>query len=349
MASDYGEGIINRLHPDSPLRQEGNPARTLIMKTIGAWLDNYDVTELYDNGFLETATGKWLDLYGQDLGVVRQLDESDEDYRTRLVYESVGNLSMDYLLNVFDLSVYSFREDFNVVDNTLVSDNPFLNTGGYISVAEDDVISIIDRKLLLDGSVSWVTEYGSLDYVLDGRGKNILSNYSKIYTSQNIYNLFKNNDSIQKVKLDLPVANECSFLFNNCGSLDSVNLSLPNAIRCRSMFYSCSNLIDVDLQLPNVTDCRYMFDSCSSLTNIDLTLPNATTCDFMFLYCLNLVNVKLNLPKLNSYSMMFGATGNIETIDVTIPTSIVTGFKSYVTGLHLQHLTSFIINGEEQL
>ena len=35
MVSEYGEGIINRLHPDSPLRQEGNPARTLIMKTIG--------------------------------------------------------------------------------------------------------------------------------------------------------------------------------------------------------------------------------------------------------------------------------------------------------------------------
>jgi hypothetical protein len=40
---------------------------------------------------------------------------------------------------------------------------------------------------------------------------------------------------------------------------------------------------------------------------------------------------------------------NIETIDVTIPTNKVNGFKSYVTGLNLQHLTSFIINGEEQL
>ena len=110
MVSTYGEGIINRLHPNSPLRQEGNPARTLIMKTIGAWLDDYDVTNLYENSFLETATGDWLDLYGRDLGVVRQLDESDDDYRTRLIYESVGNLSMDYLLNVFDLSLYSFQQ-----------------------------------------------------------------------------------------------------------------------------------------------------------------------------------------------------------------------------------------------
>ena len=326
MASDYGEGIINRLHPNSPLRQEGNPARTLIMNTIGAWLDNHDVTSLYDNSFLETASGRWLDLFGKDLGVVRQLDESDADYRTRLIYESIGDLNIDYLLNVFDLSLYSFREDFNVVDNTLVSDNCFLNTGGYIGVASEDVISLLDRKLLLDGSISWVTEYGFLEYILNTQGINILSHYPKIYTLNNLFNYFIGNTAITKVKL-----------------------VLPNATHCRSMFYSCSNLIDVDLRLPNVTDCRYMFDSCSSLTNIDLTLPNATTCDFMFLYCLNLVNVKLNLPKLNSYSMMFGATGNIETIDVTIPTSIVTGFKSYVLGLNLQYLTSFKINGEEQL
>jgi len=59
--------------------------------------------------------------------------------------------------------------------------------------------------------------------------------------------------------------------------------------------------------------------------------------------------VKLNLPKLNTYSNMFRNASIIKTIDVNIPTSKVDGFKSYVTGLNLQHLTSFIINGEEQL
>ena len=326
MASDYGEGIINRLHPDSPLRQEGNPARTLIMKTIGAWLDNYDVTELYDNGFLETATGKWLDLYGKDLGVVRQLDESDADYRTRLIYESIGDLSMDYLLNVFDLSLYSFREDFNVVDNTLVSDNCFLNTGGYIGVADRDVISIMDKKLLLDGSVSWVTEYGSLGYILNTQGINILSHYSEIYNLTWLYMYFSANSAIEKVKL-----------------------SLPNAINCGGTFGYCQNLVDVDLQLPNVTDCEYMFSLCSHLVNIDLTLPNATKCNDMFRLCSRLVDVKLDLSKLDNYQNMFYGSSKIETINVNIPTSKVSGFKSYVLGLNLQHLTSFKINGEEQL
>lgn len=326
MASDYGEGIINRLHPNSPLRQEGNPARTLIMNTIGAWLDNHDVTSLYDNSFLETASGRWLDLFGKDLGVVRQLDESDTDYRTRLIYESIGDLNIDYLLNVFDLSLYSFREDFNVVDNTLVSDNCFLNTGGYIGVASEDVISLLDRKILLDGNISWVTEYGSLGYILNTQGINILSHYSEIYNLTRLYQYFGANSTIEKVKL-----------------------SLPNAINCGGTFGYCQNLVDVDLQLPNVTDCEYMFSLCSHLVNIDLTLPNATKCNDMFRLCSRLVDVKLDLPKLDNYQNIFYGSSKIETININIPTSIVSGFKSYVLGLNLENLTSFKINGEEQL
>ena len=349
MVSEYGEGIINRLHPDSVLRQEGNPARTLIMKTIGAWLDDYDVTSLYDNSFLSTATGRWLDLYGRDLSVPRKLDESDEDYRTRLIYASVGNLSIDYLLNVFGLTLYSFREDFNVRDNTLVSDNPFLNTGGYISVADSDVISVLDRKLLLDDSISWVNDEGSIDYVLNTQGLNILSDYSKIYTLSNINKYFIYNTSIQNVKLNLPNATDCNTIFNSCSNLVNVDLNLPNASDCYRMFLYCSSLQDIDLNLPSATDCGNMFMYCSSLVNVDLSLPNASDCELMFMKCSSLVNVKLNLPKLSKYTHIFIYASNIETIDVTIPNSIVSGFKSYVLGLNLANLTSFKINGEEQL
>ena len=36
---------------------------------------------------------------------------------------------------------------------------------------------------------------------------------------------------------------------------------------------------------------------------------------------------------------------NIETINVIIPTDIISGFKSYVLGLNLENLTSFKIPG----
>ena len=372
MVSDYGEGIINRLHPNSPLRQESNPARTLIMNTIGAWLDNYDVISLYENSFLETATGRWLDLYGRDLDVPRKLDESDEDYRTRLIYESIGNLNVDYLLNVFGLTLYSFREDFNIENNTLVSDNPFLNTGGYISVADDDVISIIDRKLLLDGSISWVNSYGALGYLLNTQGINILSHYSEIFHLTDLEYYFLANTAIKEVKLELhnvincegvfarcsnlvgidlklTKATNCKNMFWHCSSLANVNLNLPKATDCISMFDSCSDLVNIDLTLPKATNCAGMFYKCSDLVSVDLTLPNVTNCAGMFDRCSSLTNVKLNSPKLNNYDDLFVNATNIETIDVTIPTSIVTGFKSYVLGLNLENLTSFKINGEEQL
>lgn len=350
MVSEYGESIINRLHPDSPLRQEGNPARTLIMKTIGAWLDNYDVTELYDNGFLETATGKWLDLYGKDLGVVRQLDESDEDYRTRLIYESIGDLNIDYLLNVFDLSLYSFREDFNVVDNTLVSDNCFLNTGGYIGVASEDVISLLDRKLLLDGSISWVNDIGEIEYILDTCGINILSMHKNIYELINGYKYFYKNTTIKKVQLSLPNMNMCDQIFRGCSNLESVKLILPNISYMTPFFYNCTNLKSLELS-SYVSYANYLCSNSnlSSLKNVKLDLPNVISCVDMLEGCSALKNVYLNLPKLDDYSNMFNNDSNIETINVNIPTTIVNNFKSYVTGLNLQHLTSFIINGDEQL
>lgn len=349
MASDYGEGIINRLHPNSPLRQEGNPARTLIMNTIGAWLDNHDVTSLYDNSFLETASGRWLDLFGKDLGVVRQLDESDTDYRTRLIYESIGDLNIDYLLNVFDLSLYSFREDFNVVDNTLVSDNCFLNTGGYIGVASEDVISLLDRKLLLDGSVSWVTEYGSLDYVLDGNGINLLSAYRNIYTLTKPSSFFRKNTAIENVKLFLPNATSCVSMFEYCTYLKKINLKIPQVTNVTSMFNGCTALTEVNIISDKINDCLSLFSGCSALTKANLDLPNGASFVNMFRNCSSLTNVKLNLPKLNYYTSMFYNCSNLETINVNIPTNKVSDFKSYVTGLNLQHLTSFIINGEEQL
>jgi hypothetical protein len=46
---------------------------------------------------------------------------------------------------------------------------------------------------------------------------------------------------------------------------------------------------------------------------------------------------------------MFLGCSALETIDVTIPSSVVSGFKTDVLGLNLENLTSFIINGEEQL
>ena len=348
--SDFMDMIVEMLPMHSQLQKKDNPLRVVLDRTVGEYMDNFEIPD--EQIFLTSATGGWLDAHGRDYGVPRKIDEDDEHYRQRIIYEKLDHLTPSLLSDVYNVKLFTYRGDFNVSDNTLVSDNPHIVMNeSFLGLSDEDTIRILDKKFVLDSIVTWVNDIGEIEYLLDTRGKNILSNYSKIYTSQKISKLFYNNASIQKVKLELPVANECSFLFRGCTSLDNVNLSLQNAISCRSMFYSCSNLIDVDLQLPNVDNCMYMFDSCSNLTDIDLTLPNATNCSYMFIYCLNLVNVKLNLPNLNTYTQMFNATGNIETIDVTIPASQVDGFKAMVGGAtpRLTQLTSFKINGEEQL
>ena len=392
--SDFSDMMVEMLPVNSQLQKKDNPVRVVLDRTVGAYMDTFEIP--YEQIFLTSATGGWLDAHGKDYGIPRRIDEDDEHYRQRIIYEKLDHLTPALLSDVYNVKLFTFRGDFNVDNNTLVSDNPHIVMNeSFLGTSDEDTISILDKKFIVDSTVTWINNNGEIEYILDTRGKNILSNYSKIYTSQDIYGLCKLNTTIQKVKLKLPVANDCKYLFLACTSLENVNLILPNATDCEGMFQggsslvnvdldlpntnncermfrSCSQLVNVDLNLPNADNCEEMFRSCSQLVNIDLdltnatncmgmfimcsaltdvnlSLPNATSCQSMFFDCSALTNVKLNLPNLSNYEDMFYSDSNIETIDVTIPTNKVSGFKSYVTGLNLQHLTSFIINGEEQL
>ena len=384
--------IVEMLPLSSKLQRADNPLRIVLDRTVGEWLDNFE--QPFEQLFLMSATGGWLDAHGRDYGVPRRLDEDDEHYRQRIIYEKLDHLTPSLLSDVYNVRLFSYRGDFNVSDNTLVSDNQHIvQSNTFLGLSDEDTISILDKKFILDRVVTWVNDLGSLDYIFDMRDINIISDYSKVYELNNL-RLFFNKGNFKTVKLYLPNGTDCHEMFLNC-NLVNINLNLPNATNCISMFYTCPNLVNVNLNLPNVINCFTMFwgcssleninlslpkatvcsglfVSCSNLTNVDLNLPNATDCDNMFTHCSNLedidldlprvmncssmfwdcpnlINVKLNCPKLSDYSDMFEYAENIETIDVTIPTNKVSGFKSYVTGLNLTNLTSFIINGEEQL
>lgn len=85
--STHGTGIIERLHPDTPLRKETNDGSKFIHDTIGEYLDRYVRRDLKKQLFLLHATGKYLDLHGEQRGVKRNPDESDEAYRKRILLE----------------------------------------------------------------------------------------------------------------------------------------------------------------------------------------------------------------------------------------------------------------------
>ena len=155
--SDYGEEIIDRLGEDCGLRKPGNHVRDLINDGVGEWFDRFVAENDFDNLFLDTATGGYLDLWGKDYGVPRKLDEDDESYRNRIIYEVLGYLTIPYLLNVYGLTLYTYSEDFDPTDNTLVSDNPYVNvSGGFMTVADSDVQASLTRKFVLGTDLTFI-------------------------------------------------------------------------------------------------------------------------------------------------------------------------------------------------
>ena len=155
--SVFGEGLIERLHEHSVLRNPAHPMHKIINNGIGGWLDNYDANYLGEQVFLESATGKWLDLHGKEYGVPRRLDEDDETYRNRIVYEALEHLTVNYLMDVYGLNLYTLIEDFDVEDNTLASDNPYLGSDGFMSIADSTVKNILEKKFVINGGVIWLT------------------------------------------------------------------------------------------------------------------------------------------------------------------------------------------------
>ena len=85
--STHGKGIIERLHPDTPLRNNSNGGNKFIHNTIGEYLDNYVRRDLKKQLFILHATGKYLDIHGEERGVKRNQDESDDAYRERILLE----------------------------------------------------------------------------------------------------------------------------------------------------------------------------------------------------------------------------------------------------------------------
>lgn len=153
----FGEAIIDRLNENCQLRKLDNPVRKIIDNTIGEWFDNYVEENGFERFFLQLAEGGYLDVIGLGYGVYRRIDESDDDYRARIVYEALGHLTANYLEDVYGLSLYSYVEDFDVEDNTLVSDNPYLNVGKFMSVADTDTKNILNKKFLIDEGIEWLT------------------------------------------------------------------------------------------------------------------------------------------------------------------------------------------------
>ena len=143
--SFYGTGIIERLPVNSQLQNPDNPMHNIIQNTIGELLDNFEID--YDQFFLQDATGKYLDLHGKQYGIGRKNNESDEEYRNRIILCAYEYATVKVLTEIYGVEFYANVDNFENNTNLLCSDNPYL-TDELMGFMSDEVYNILDEKFI---------------------------------------------------------------------------------------------------------------------------------------------------------------------------------------------------------
>lgn len=345
--SDFMTALVDLLPEHNSLKKINNGLFTVLDKSVGEWFDNHNIQAFYDALFLNTATGKYLDLHGKDFGVIRKSGESDEDYKKRLIISSLKHLTPSYLKTLYDLDLYVNVLAFSIQNNDLTSNNHYINKHGYMAENKNNIMDIINNKFVIDTDFLWVISEGPANYIIDVNEENVLSQYREIYTLKNINGYFYYNLNIKEVKLYLPNVTTSYNVFANNYHLEKASMDLPYTTDASAMFGACNHLTEVDLNLPIATNIHALFMWCAKLTSIDLDFPLASNCNSLVEGCDELESVTLSLPSLTSYQWIFDDCPKLKTINLTIPADLVTGMISYIESLELQYLESLIINGEE--
>ena len=151
--SEFMDMLVGMLPIHSEMQKKDNQLRKVLNRSIGEYMDTFE--QPYDQLFLDTATGGWLDAHGRDYGVPRRLSEDDESYRERIIQEKNDRLTPTYLDELYGLDLYVFVDDFDVTNNDLTSDNPYAGNK-YMCIADSDVQKILNDKFVINSEVSWI-------------------------------------------------------------------------------------------------------------------------------------------------------------------------------------------------
>ena len=163
--SDFLDALVDLLPEHNSLKKSQNQLRRVLDLSVGEWFDRHSIQDLYDNLFLMNSTGGYLDCHGRDYGVYRQLNESDDAYRERIVQEKLDHLTPKYLKELYGLKLYVFVDEFDVTDNFLTSDNPYIE-GVKMAEASSDIQTILNNKFVLNEEIIWLTN-GAMPFSKD--------------------------------------------------------------------------------------------------------------------------------------------------------------------------------------
>ncbi len=148
----------DRLNPLSNLSNENSDGYKLFNDTLVWYLQNIQDEDKMFNLFIETAENLWLDLLGYIKGLYRLENESDDDFRDRILVSSNFQLSIDDIENLGG-EVVCYVQDLNkqiTSKNDLLSDefiidapksckeyiNRYVRDGGWHYLKESDLNGI---------------------------------------------------------------------------------------------------------------------------------------------------------------------------------------------------------------
>lgn len=136
---------------------DGSDMQSLLDETLGAYFDSKeeDIEEVLDAPFLSEADDDYLDLiHGQLYSIKRKPEETDEEYRSRLVFQAKDHLTVPDLREL-DCKVYAYVDEYNPA-STLTSRNTGLTRKLIIECPTPEVEALVKDNMIWQGVVVFV-------------------------------------------------------------------------------------------------------------------------------------------------------------------------------------------------
>ena len=144
----YTRGIIERINNEA-LHDENNDFVRVLDGTVGEYLENR--RNHFLDVFLTMAEGDFLDIHGKMYGIFRKEDESDDDYRNRIILNrSILQRTTDF--SKLEIGFWVYKDGVTNKD-TLTSRNPYLkekHDDDYVFIVSGEDVSYLQKKFLLN-------------------------------------------------------------------------------------------------------------------------------------------------------------------------------------------------------
>ena len=136
--SEFIEEILSddRLNPNSNLSNPDSDGYQILDNTIGWWMDEVDNQDRLLQLFISYASGEYLDVQGSIKGIYRKENESDDEFRERIISTQNFHLTKNCIRDIGG-EVYCYVENINT---QITSQNVLLSNEYIIDINDKSVL-----------------------------------------------------------------------------------------------------------------------------------------------------------------------------------------------------------------